>query len=132
MASTYICRKCPTTSTTKTVCVNGHISSKTFHARYSRAPLTSTIEAGRPSTTARKETKSVRSDTRHLAHFQTPLQQYRSKCAATQCVESSAQFCLGLRQGNLANDLPGNWHSILSYCCPVGTPLLKDTIWSRI
>ena len=35
---------------------NGQICSNTFHARYSRAPLTSTCEAVRPSTTARKET----------------------------------------------------------------------------
>ena len=31
--------------------VNGQIYSNTFHARYSRAPLTSKIEADRPSTT---------------------------------------------------------------------------------
>ena len=45
---------------------------------------TSTSEVGRPSTTARKETKSVRSDVRHPSHFHTTLQQYCSKSAATQ------------------------------------------------
>ena len=89
--------------------LNGQIYSNTFHARYSRAPLTSTIEVGRPSTTARKETESVRSDSRQPSHFHTTLQQYRSKSAATQlCVEITVRFYLGLRQRNLAIDLPGN------------------------
>ena len=59
--------------------VNGQNYSKTFHARYSRTPLTSTSEFGRPSTTAQKEDKSVRSDARHQSHFHTTLQQYCSK-----------------------------------------------------
>ena len=84
MASTYTCRKCSTTSTTKTDSVNGQIYSNTFHARYVRATPTSTTEVGRPSTTARKETKSVRSDVRHPSHYYTTLQQYRSNSAATQ------------------------------------------------
>ena len=63
---------------------NGQIYSNTFHARYSRAPSTSTSEVGRPSTTARKEAKSVRSDTRHTSSFHTTMQQCRSKRAATQ------------------------------------------------
>ena len=63
---------------------NGQIYSNTFHAGYSRAPLTSTSEVGRPSTTARKEAKGVRSDDRHPSHSHTTLQQYRSKSAATQ------------------------------------------------
>ena len=45
--------------------VNGQIYSNTFHARHTRAPLTSTSEVGRPSTTAQKEAKGVRSDARH-------------------------------------------------------------------
>ena len=71
-------RSCETDS------VIGQIYSKTFHARYSRAPLTSTNEVGRPSTTAQKETSSVRSDNRHPSHFHTTLQHNRSKSAATQ------------------------------------------------
>ena len=70
--------------THRTVLVNGQIYSNTFHARYSRAPLTSTSEAGRPITTARKEAKGVRSHVRHPSHFQATLQQYRSKSATTQ------------------------------------------------
>ena len=97
--------------------VNGQIYNDTLHARYSRAPLTSTIEAGLPSTTARKGAKSVRSDARHPSHFHTTLQQYRSKSTATKlCAESSGRLYLGLRQRNLANDLPGNW--------PLNTQLL--------
>ena len=68
----------------KTDSVNGQICSNTFHAKYSRGPLTSTSEVGRPSTTVRKEIKSVRSDVRHPSHFHTTLQQYRSQSAATQ------------------------------------------------
>ena len=58
----------------KTDSDNGHIHRNTFHARYSRAPLASTSEVGQPSTTARKEAKSVRSDARHPAHYHTTLQ----------------------------------------------------------
>ena len=68
----------------KTDSVNGQIHSNTFQARYSRAPRTFANEVGRPSTTARKEAKGVRSDTRHPSHFHTRLQQYRIKSAATQ------------------------------------------------
>ena len=68
----------------KTDSVNDQIYSNTFHARYSRAPLTSTSEVGQPSTIALKEAKSVRSDARHLSQFHTTLQQYCSKSAATQ------------------------------------------------
>ena len=68
----------------KTYRINGQIYSNTFHVRYSRAPFTSTSEVGRPSTTARKEAKGVRSDARHPSHFHITLQQYRSKSAATQ------------------------------------------------
>ena len=68
----------------KTDSVNGQIYCNTFHARYSRAPPTSTSEVGRPSTTARKEAKSVRSYARHQSHMNTTLQQYRCKNAATQ------------------------------------------------
>ena len=64
--------------------VNGCICSNTFHARYTQAPLTSTSEAGRPSTIAQEVAKSVRSDARHPLHFRTKLQQYRRKCASTQ------------------------------------------------
>ena len=78
------CHKCSTTSTTKTDSVNGQIYSNTFHARYSRAPLTFISEVGRPSTTALKETKGVRSEARYPFHFHTTLLQYRSKSAATQ------------------------------------------------
>ena len=45
--------------------VNGQIYSSTFHARYSRTPLTFTSEVGRLSTAARKEAKSVTSVARH-------------------------------------------------------------------
>ena len=55
-----------------------------FHARYSRAPHTSTSVVGRPSTTARKETKSVRSDAKHPSHFHTTPQLSWSRSAATQ------------------------------------------------
>ena len=68
----------------KTDGVSGQIYSNTFHARYSRAPLTSTIENGWQRTTARKEAKCVRSDASHPSHFHTTLQQYRGKSAATQ------------------------------------------------
>ena len=68
----------------KTYSVNGQKYSNTINARYSRALPTSTSEAGRPSTTARKEAKGVRSSARHPAHFHTTLQQYRSKSAAKQ------------------------------------------------
>ena len=68
----------------KKLTVNGQIYSNTFQARYSRAPLTSTSEAGRPSTTAQKKAKRFRSDARHPSHFHTTLQQYHSKSAATQ------------------------------------------------
>ena len=71
-------------SNNKSGSVNGQIYSNTFHARNSRAPLTSTSEVGRPSTTARKEVISAKSDARHPSHFHTTLQQYRSKNAATQ------------------------------------------------
>ena len=64
--------------------VIGQIYSNTFHARYIRAPLTSSSEVGLPSTTALKETNSVRSDVRRPSHYHTSLQQYRSKSAATQ------------------------------------------------
>ena len=56
--------------------VNGQIYSNTFHARYSRAPPTSTREAVRPSTKARKEAKGIRSDARHPPNFHASLQQY--------------------------------------------------------
>ena len=68
----------------RTDSVNGQIYSNTFHAGYSRAPLASSSEVGRPSTTAKKEAKSVMSDSRHPSHFHTTLKQYHSKCAATQ------------------------------------------------
>ena len=68
----------------KKLSVNDQIYSNTFHARYSPAPHTSTSEVGRPSTTARKEAKSVKSDARHPSHFHTTLQQYCSNSAATQ------------------------------------------------
>ena len=68
----------------KKLSVIGQVYSNTFHARYSRAPLTSASEVGRPSTTARNEAKSVWSDARHPSHFHTTLQQYRSKNAAAQ------------------------------------------------
>ena len=68
----------------KTDSVNCQIYSNTFHARYSRAPLTSTSEVGQPSTTALKVTKSAKSDVGHPSHFHTTLRQYRSKSAATQ------------------------------------------------
>ena len=64
--------------------VYGRNDSNTFHARYSRAPITSTSEVCRPSTAARKDAKSVRSDARHTYHFLTTLQPYRSKSAGTQ------------------------------------------------
>ena len=68
----------------KTDGVNGQVYNDTLHARYSRAPLTSKIEVGRRSTTARKEIKGVRSDVLHPSHFHTTLHQYCSKRAARQ------------------------------------------------
>ena len=68
----------------KILTVSMTISIATLHARYSRTPLTSTSETGRPSTTARKEVKGARSDARHPTHFHTTLQQYRSKSSAAQ------------------------------------------------
>ena len=79
-----------------------------------------------------KEAKCARSDARHPSHVHTTLQQYRSKSAATQCVESTGRLYLGLQQRNLANDLPGNWPLNTHYCCPVWTPSPKDTNWSRL
>ena len=64
--------------------VNGQRYNNTFHARYLRAPLTSTSDVGRPSTTALKEAKGVRSDGGHPSHLHTTLQQYRCKNVATQ------------------------------------------------
>ena len=57
---------------------------KKFHGRYSRAQLTPTSDVGRPTSTAEKEAKGVRSDARDSSHFHTTLQQCRSKGAATQ------------------------------------------------
>ena len=66
----------------KKLSVNGQIYINTFHARYSRAPLTS--ETGRPSIATRKEAKGVRSDAERPAYIHTTRQQFRSKSAATQ------------------------------------------------
>ena len=71
----YIPQKKLTVSTTKSIV--------TLHTRYSRAPPTSASEVVWPSTTIRKEAKSVRSDARHPSHFHTKLQQYHSNNAAT-------------------------------------------------
>ena len=68
----------------KTDSVNGQMYSNTFHARYLRAPLTSTSKVSRPSSTTQNEAKSFMSDARYASHFHTTLQQYRSKSAATQ------------------------------------------------
>ena len=85
MASTYISVASAQLHQHKMIdSVNGQIYRNTFHARYSRAPLTSASDVGRPCTTARKEAKSVRSGTRHPSHFHTTLKQYRIKSAATQ------------------------------------------------
>ena len=73
-----------TTTRKKTDRVNGQIYSNTFLVRYTRAPPTATSETSRPSTTALKEAKRVRSDARHLSHFLTTLQQFHSKSAAMQ------------------------------------------------
>ena len=73
-------------------------------------PSSPALKDGRPSSPALKEANIVRSDARHPTHLYTTLQQYCSKSAATQlCVESTGRFYLGLRQRNLANDLPVKW-----------------------
>ena len=46
--------------------------------------------------------------------------------------ESTGRLYLGLRQKDLANDLPGNDRPILSYCSHVWTPSFKDTNWCRL
>ena len=117
MASTSICPKCSTTSTAKTNCVNGQIYSNTFRARYSRAPPTSTSEAGRPSTTSLIEAKGVRSDACNPAHFHTTLQLYRSKSAAAQCVEVNGRLFLGLRQRS-PDDRPDRRRSLIGRLRP--------------
>ena len=54
----------------KKLSVNDQIYGNTFHARYSRAPLTSAFEVGWPSTTALRKAKNVRSD---AIHSNTPV-----------------------------------------------------------
>ena len=104
------------------------VNSITFHTRYSRAPLTSASEAGRPSTTARKEDKSVRSDARHPSHFHTTLQQYRSN----NVFKALAGSIWGCDKETLPTTYQAIGRSILCCCCPVWTPSLKDTNWSRL
>ena len=117
----------------KTDSVNGHIYSNTFHARYSRAPLTSTSDVGRPSTAAQKETKGVRSDARHPSHFHTALQQYRSKSAQhNNVLRALAGSTWGCDIETLLTTYQSIGRSILSYCCPVWTPSHKDNNWSRL
>ena len=112
--------------------VNGQINCNTFHARYSRAPPTSISEVGRPSTAARKEIKSVRSDARHQSHFHTTLQQYRCKSATTNNVlKALAGSTWDCDKETLLSTYQAFRHSMLSYYCPVWTPSPKDTNLSR-
>ena len=75
------------------------------------------------------------SDTRHPAHFHTSLHQYCSKNAVKmqQCnnvLKALVGSTWGSNKETFLTTYKAIGRSILSYCCPIWTPPLKDTNWS--
>ena len=115
-----------------TDCFKGQFYSNIFQARYSRASHTSSSEAGRPSTTAPKEAKMVRSDARHSSPFYTTQRQYCSKMHQRNMLKALARSTWGCEKETLITTYQAIGDSIFSYCCSVWTPSHRDTYWCRL
>ena len=109
----------------KTDSVNGQLFSNT---RYTRASLASTSEVDRRSSTARKEAKRVRvtldndlTFTQHCNNIAVNVQQRNNYLNAL------AGSTLRSDKESLPTTYQAIGRSIISYCCPVWTPSLKDT-----
>ena len=92
---------------------------------------TSTSEAGRPSTTAGKDTKRVKSDARHPTYFHTTMNNiavivHQRNNVLKKLVGST----LGCNNEILLTTYQAIGRSVLRYCFPVWTLSLMDTNWS--
>ena len=133
MALTSICRKCSIHQQQNSDSFNGLIYSKTFHARYSRAPITSIGEVCRPCATTRNEAKVLGmmlgtqlTFTQHCINIAVKIKRRNNMLRAL------AGYTWGCDKETLLTTNQAIGRSILSYCCPVWAPSPKDTIWSRL
>ena len=104
----------------RTDSVNGQINSNTFHARYPRAPLTSTSEVGRPRTVARQEAKCLGETfdthltfTQHCNNIAVKVHQRNN------VLKVLAGSPWGCDKETLLTTYQAIGRSIHSYCCPV-------------
>ena len=133
MASTYTCRKCSTTSTTKNLQSTAKCTVTLFTPDTHKHHLHPQVKLADQVLPLKKKPNVLGMTldthltfTQHCNNIAAKVQQRNN------VLKALAGSTWGCDKETLLTTYQAIGRSILSYCCPVWTPSLTDTNWSRL